>query len=458
MSEILRRIAEITAREHETMLRGLSHSSVHRSRCHRTAGFSLLEMLVTLLVMSIVVVGILAFFDLSNRLSRTQVNIAEMQTTQRVAQQEIVRLVGMSGIGGLPEGIDPTNALGVNTGVFPNGLALAVNNNVPSGIEIGGDMDLPVLPGTDILTLRGVFTTPVMFIEPEAPIALNGAGQFTVQLNRQVDVGVEQDLQPLRDALQGNNPEAIIVYDRYNPEAFAVFELVPGGSTLGASGSNQMTLALTLGSANYTSQYGRMVLGTALKQGSGGMTWNLPDGTTVTLPRNIGALGLLEEYQFYVREEREVPADASSRVAPVLSRARLYPGANVLHPDGSLDLADNVIDLQIALGVDSNPLDGTITEDGSAGDEVLYNNGTDDDRLTGILASEWANPAAQVLFARITTVVQADQADPSFPGAVLGVVEDHDYTSPASFFNTDPFYAKLRKRILQTTVELRNLP
>jgi len=126
---------------------------------------------------------------------------------------------------------------------------------------------------------------------------------------------------------------------------------------------------------------------------------------------------------------------------------------------GALDLADNVLDFQVALAVDQSPADGQILEFGLAADddEILYNFPGDDDGLGNIAASTWANPASRLLYLRISTVVQGDRTDPTFAGAVIDRVEDHDYTAAASVFNTGN-YTKIRKRLLQTIVEVRNLP
>lgn len=437
-------------------------------RHRRGAGFSLLELLVALLVMSIAVVGALVFFDTSSRLAKTEVGLSEIQSTQRIVHQELSRMLAMAGVGGLPDGIDPlvADAEAIGTGgVFPTGLALAVDNNVAPGTDLGNASDpLPVVPGTDVLTLRGVFSTPVYYVEPQQPLLLDGAGKVTLKLTSDVDFGVGQDLDSLRQALidGGPRPEAFVVYDRYFPAAFAVLEWVPGESALGVAGSSSMSLVLSLGAtATYEEPYGRMVLGTALAQGAGGQTWAVPGATyQIQLPKNVGAIGLLEEYRFFVRQEREVPGAPASRLTPTLTRARYYPNTGVLHPEGALDVADNVVDFQLALAVDQAPVDGRILEVGEAADddEVLYNATGDSDGLDAITTSLWANPASRLLFVRFSTLVQADRPDRDYAGSMIDQVEDHDYSGATpSIFNTGG-YTKLRKRLLRTVVETRNLP
>ncbi len=439
------------------------------------AGFSLIEMVVTLAILVIVIMAALTLLDTGNRVTRSQTDIADLQNNQRVAQQEMVRMLGLAGLGGLSEGIDPATGGDSTAGVFPSGLAVAVANNVASMTRIAGPTTPLVAEGTDILTVRGVFSTPVYFIEPQQTLTLSGNGEATVVLQQAPEIGVTQNLEPLRqeliEALAAQpeaRPEAIIVRDRFNPGAFAVFELDPATTVAGAVGDSSLTVGLILSSDDtnqtYADEYGRMALGTSLLQGSGGTLVNLPEGgISVQLPRVIGTLGLLEEYRFYVRQEWDVAGDTSSRPKPTLSRARFYPGTGDLHPDDSIDVSDGVLDLQIAIGVDLPPVDGRVADGFNAQglavsldqDEVLYNHPDDDDGQTPIPGSrDWAVLDAQVVFARISTVVQAARPDRNFPGRDLGVIEDHDLSN--SIFNSQT-NMKVRKRHLQTIVKLRNL-
>ncbi len=435
-------------------------------------GFSLLELVVTLGVISVVMLAALSMLDSGTELTRSQSDIAGLQNNQRVAQQEMVRMLRMAGIGGLPEGLDPALGGTSTVGVFPDGLAVAVTNNVAASSHIG-DLTTPqVVEGSDVLTLRGVFSTPLFFIEPQLPVALDGNGRMSVVLQTAPEVGVTQNLEALRQQLNSAinasppRPEAFIARDRFNPGAFAVLELDPTTTAPGDTGDPSMTIGLILSSNDadqtYADEYGRMILGTTLLQGSGGTRITLPEGGSVQLPRVIGSIGLLEEYRFYVRREWDISGDPTSRPRAVLSRARFYPGTGVMHPSGSIDVSDGVLDLQVALGVDLPPTDGRVADGFDASglaaspdpDEVLYNHPDDDGGLTPPPgARTWAVLSAQVLFARLSTVVQAARPDRKFEGRDLGTVEDHDL-SP-SVFNSES-NLKTRKRHLQTIVKLRN--
>ena len=440
----------------------------------RDQGFSLLEVVVTLGIVSVVMLGALTLIDSGGQLTRTQGDIAELQNNQRVAQQEMIRMLGMVGIGGLPETIDPALGGDSTTGVFPDGLAVAVTNDVPVNTHIG-DLTSPlIVDGSDVLTLRGVFSTPVYFVEPQLALSLDSDGKMSVVVQTTAEVGVTQNLESLRKALIAAKaatparPEAFIVRDRFNPGAFAVLEMDPVATNPGETGDPSLTIGLVLSSNDldqtFADEYGRMALGTTLLQGSGGTLVSLPEGgITVQLPRVVGSIGLLEEYRFFVRQEWDVAGDPASRPKAVLSRARFYPGTSTMHPDGTIDVSDGVLDLQIALGVDLPPRDGRVADGfdltGAAvdadKDEVLYNHPDDDAGLTPPPGTRtWATLDAQVVFARINTVVQAARPDRGFEGRDLGTIEDHDLST--SIFNIES-NLKTRKRHLQTVVRLRNL-
>ncbi len=447
---------------------------MNRESAARQAGFSLMELVMAMLVLMVVTMAGLTLVDTGQKVTHSQTGIAELQNNQRVAQQELVSMLAMAGLGGLPEGIDPDLGGDDTTGVFPDGLALAVTNNVGEDTHVGDASTPVVVEGSDVLTLRGVFTTPALYLEPQQSLTLDGEGRVSIVISTSVDVGVNQDLEALRRELviatdtEDPRPEAFILRDRYNPGAFAVLELDPSTTQVGDTGDSTLTVGLILSSdssqQHYANEYGRMILGTTLLQGSGGSQVTLPDDTEVQLPRMIGSIGLLEEYRFYVREEWEISGDDDTRLTPVLSRMRFYPGTGVAHPEGSIDISDDVVDLQLALGVDMPPLDGRIADgfdaDGLAvdwdEDEILFNHPDDDTGLNPPPGTrDWAVLDAKVAFARVTTVVQAARPDRGYEGLRLGELEDRDHTE--SVFNQSD-NLKVRKRRLRTHVELRNLP
>src|SRR5436309_14243287 len=105
-------------------------------RASRQRGFTIIEVTVSLIVTVIVLLGVLALFDFSNKLSRVQTNISEMQQSLRVAQTDAVRMIRMAGRGGLP------------VGNLPNGTAVAVANNVADGTHVADATSPEIVPGS----------------------------------------------------------------------------------------------------------------------------------------------------------------------------------------------------------------------------------------------------------------------------------------------------------------------
>lgn len=71
----------------------------------RQAGFGLIEALVALFALSVLTAGALALVDATHRMTVAQSAMSELQNNLRVAQQEVVRMLDMAGIGGLPKSI-----------------------------------------------------------------------------------------------------------------------------------------------------------------------------------------------------------------------------------------------------------------------------------------------------------------------------------------------------------------
>ncbi len=418
------------------------------ARRRRQAGFTFVELLVSLIIVILVVLGVLAVFDLSSRTARLQTHLAEMQQSQRVAQQALVRMARMAGRGGLPT-IDGGNLL-------PAGLALAIQDNVGGGtpLLIGGDASAKALQGTDVLTVRGVFSTPIYQNSPTANTFSVAGDTGSLKLSNVTPTGAPQSLVPLRDAIQqvtaaagGSHPEALLLVSPLG--RWAVVEMVPGGSVDISGGDvTGVTIQFQVDNGVFTDSYRAL---------SSGGVFNL---------QTVAYAGLLEEYQFYVRDVREVPSDPNSAVMPELARARLYPNTGVAYARDAANLreivADNVLDLQLALGIDKTPgvpgaqPDERIDEgDGTtlakSQDEWLYNDPADDDT-----EAAW-NAGSSLYYLRINTLVRTDRPEPYYETAELTTIEDKDYSvSPYDQYNAE-WQRRYHRRELRTVVDLRNL-
>jgi prepilin-type N-terminal cleavage/methylation domain-containing protein len=408
------------------------------NRGRSQAGFTLAELLVSLAVMAILLVAILTVFDLNNRVSRVQVHISDMQQSLRIAQYDLVRRIRMAGRGGLPQA-----------------QAVAMRNNegltgAQKTILVGQDSPL-VVRGSDVVTVRGVFSTPVYQIDSANPDSftvnpLTGTG--TLKIRDPGPTGVPQDLAPFRRLLGNGDdpavPDAILLASPLSDAIYAVVELVPASSSVvTAGGVTTATLEFKITGGLHT---GDATAGYRSLYNSAGA---FPLAT-------VGSAGILEEYRFYLRDHRP-DGGVTLGSAPKLSVARVFPGTEAAYggDDESrdqnlgLDVADNILDLQIALGFDANA-DGQIVGAPAVAanaDEWRFND-AGDAALGGNLA-----------YVRLNTLARTDRPDPQFVAPLLEPLEDRDYTgsdlnlAPTNA-NPERFY---RRRILQTLVDLRNL-
>jgi type II secretory pathway pseudopilin PulG len=409
-------------------------------------GFTLIEVTVSLIVTVVVLLGVLALFDFSNRLARAQTNISDMQQSLRVAQADSVRMIRMAGRGGLPVGSPPT------------GLAVAVQNNVTDGTKIGGGSTPDVVPGSDVLTIRGVLSSSVYQINQAAPFNLTPTPAAptggTLQLSNTAPSGVSQDLTAITDAVKKGRREGLVLVARQDPGIWTVVELDPGNSNI--SNPSSVTIGFRITGGTNTSDY--------LKLSSS-------PGSYPTSLTSAVSVGIVEEYRFYIRRDYAVPNDKTSDLVPKLSRARVYPNTQAAW-DGDdanwhVDIADNVFDFQVALGLDTaakDPAAGACGAGTIASDDIncgIYESadGENDDWMyngeKNTNAALFAN--SDLYYIRITTLARTDRRDKDYQAPVLERVEDNTYnTADTSAVNSTNERMYLR-RLLRTVIDMRNL-
>lgn len=403
----------------------------------RQSGFTLVEMAVSLFVTVSVILGVLMLFDFTNKLSKVQGNLADMQQSLRIAQHDVVRLVRMAGRGGLP------------VGNLPAGLAVSVRNNVGAGERIGGGASPRIVEGTDVLTVRGVFAAPIYRVpEGSSRIAFDGVGgpggatSGTIVIPAAEPANLAQDLEPLRQAIQNNRPEALVLVSRQNRAVYAVVELDYTNSEI--ADPNQVTVAFHINGGQHAASYRTLSPGGAFP----------PTLTAVAF------VGLLEEYRFYVREEHVNRGDDSSDLAPKLSRARTYPATDVPHADDEdnwqNDIADNILDIQVAFGLDTDAGGCSIAENESTCTISETEDGTGDDWLFNeTSAPEPALLAGPPLhYVRLSTLARTDRRDIQYQSPLLVRLEDHDFSGSLLNEREDRMF---RRRLLQTVIDMRNL-
>ena len=490
-----------------------------------TRAFTLMEMMVSFAMLVILLVAILVIFERSARIGRDQSEIAAIQQSSRIAHSEMIRHIRMAGAGGLPltwknlpKSAVAADIVKVDTpGAFPNGFAVAIRNNTAEGVTMpigttGGTTHL-VLPGSDMLTIRGAFSLPVYFYYPAVQTNPTNAalkwkltaGKLTppapLEIPNRIGKDFRTSLKPLIDHLtkmkNESKPVLFVVRDLMNPDAYGVlkWDSDNGGNDLtikdcttvqgaaGTQGAFDVGCIHVAVEAIPTERYAKLMLGTALEPGTGSI--DLPMAgvprNAVAFPYQFGSIAVLQEYRYYVRADFEVPGDPTSRLSPVLTRTEYLPSTELdpLRADfvETVDVVDNLIDLQVAVGIDkdwsiSAVGHGVVTDSGSVNDEILFNFANDfpgDAPPLGLAGFDgrgdpnyirWFHPKLDVYFLRLSTIAQSQRPERDFAGAGLGMIEDCDRTANFKIgattynFNND---RKYRRRLLQSVAELRNL-
>lgn len=432
------------------------------------AGYTLLEALVTLFIIAEILVAVLVMFDFNSRVGRSQAQIAELQQSVRVGQNSVIRLVRMAGRGGLPQGALP-GLVGERQPTVPGGMAISVQSNVAVGTEIApGFADGPlVVPGTDVITIRGVFNVPIIFLPAgesnvvvgQGADAAPAGGSFTASTAWQpigLPVGptssLDQDVSALITAIDESRPEALYLVSAADPSVAGLVELDPARSSHSVNGDD-VTVAVTF-------------------QVEAGGVHSAAYHQARPLPVDFQSalyVAVLEEYRLYLRQPEDGFDAELGRRSPILSMARFHPFTNTPYGDDAanlrLDIVENIYDLQVALGVDRS-LNGTV-EDGRlvAGlapeeDEWLFNH--EDDLPEGPPSWNQApdpdDPLAEPIIpslreVRISVVGLTDRPDLKYQSPRFDRVEDRVYADD-DVINTD-LMRQFRRRVMTTTIDLR---
>jgi type II secretory pathway pseudopilin PulG len=447
-----------------TSISSMSRTRVEPTRSQR--GFTIVEMTVSIVVMMEIILGALLVFDFNSKLARVQGQLTDMQQNLRIGQFELVRFARMAGRGGL--GVTTPSRL------WPKGAAIEVRNNVTSTnntITLGDGSSPTVVLGTDVLTVRGVFTgqilslniaqagTLTLFDSANNPTPPSTATKGSVQVCSVSPSGMTQDLATLQTEVANPNHEAVVLRSSSNDAIWSVVELTGGSATASlCAGNSGVTINFIPIGDVYANAY-QLLSPVNVDPISKNPTQNMPTAMTGAI-----TLGVLEEYRYYIRQEFIIPGNAASGSAPRLTRARYYPGTEKRYNDDAtnlqMDVAEDVLDLQVALGLDVNN-DGAITDTANGTDEYLYNSSADDVTQLAWQTVPGSVPAAltQLMLVRINLLARTSRQDTNYAAVLIPAIEDHIYsTSPPAGSTTElnsDVNRMFRRRLLQTIVSPR---
>jgi prepilin-type N-terminal cleavage/methylation domain-containing protein len=464
------------------------------------AGFTLVELLVTIVIVSLTLTAAVGLFNSMNRLSRVQLHAAELQQSVRVAQREIGQILQMAGRGSLAGNND--------VGPAYDTPALSVRDNVGVSVrfpdrEIAlGTANPTAVTGTDILTVRGVFESSVWHLNYTDIARFDPVAQ-TLTVGSRTPTGIPQDLRPIKDACDppsggSARPEALVLVNAADESEYAVVELdctTTGHAAIPDDFDPELA-------------YFDVVVGyrTAADGGNAPEYQKLAPGQ-INPPLAVGTfnpsfVGLVEEYRFYVREHcRDADGageiecgDANAVPAHRFSMARMYPHTETPHAGDDqnlqIDVADGIFELQVALGFDSSydgngdingffafdtdvlPGDGSVGDDDSvvealsgATDDWMFNAVADDATLdarpwspTGVpLDFSATQPQPHLYYVRLSTLGFAARPDRGYQAPVVPALENRVYTTDADDPLNGTAARRFRRELLQTVIDMRNL-
>ncbi|HEY1250867.1 MAG TPA: PilW family protein [Thermoanaerobaculia bacterium] len=133
-------------------------------------GFTLVEMIVVTLLLLIAMLGLLAVFDASARINKSETDVADAQGAVRYGIYQMTSAIRMAGAGGLflTQAVlneKPTGATGITVA---GGNSY---NNVAAGTKITDSLtgtDILVRPGTDMIEIRGVIKSPLLAFDHQS--------------------------------------------------------------------------------------------------------------------------------------------------------------------------------------------------------------------------------------------------------------------------------------------------
>ena len=409
----------------------------------REQGFTLLELTVALAISTTLLILVLQLLDLNQRVGRVQTDLAAVQQTERAIHNLLAESVRLAGRGGLA-----------------TEWALGVRNNVPDDFEVAGN---PTVDGSDVLRIRGI-------LEGLYVVDSEDASTFDYDETTQTGTVIVESMMPtaiapqpldlIEEALDDARPVALMIVSATNAGTYGVVELRANSTVVAADVNGD-------GTTEEWEKRGTLRFSTDTNQG----TYNgdyLAMSSTGAWPDTLttaGIVGILQEYQFYVRDTNT----AVDGNRPKLSRAEFYPGTTIVVGDaanGRIDLADHVIDLQIARAFDRDG-DLMLDEDfeNPENDEWLGNHtgdgypDVDEDAVAEPVATYAAAnwDLALITHLAISTLVQVERPDLGYISPAIDDFEDHSYDEAVSPSDADTPERRYRRRTTRTVVDMRNL-
>ncbi len=328
-----------------------------------SGGFTLIEMIVVVFLLALAMLGILAVFDASARINKSEQQVADAQGAVRYGIYQMTRAIRMAGAGGLfiTQAVLNRPDPSTNMGGITIGSANGYDNVTGASVKNLAGTDVPVRDGTDMIEIRGVINSPLLGFDSATGCAgCTGAAALNVApIVGSALLGQHYNNDPV------NRPQfaAIDTYAAGASGTHPMFVLVAADDDIhGGCSSPSPTDPTPIPKYPQTTyNVGVISAPTTLVSSNtfGAVDFNanpakefnnenpMLDGTS---PQNIARVyraGILDDFLYFI--------DNTDPQHPVLAQGtrRFDTGTGKTSFD-ILPLADDVEDMQIAYGIDSN--------------------------------------------------------------------------------------------------------
>ena len=342
------------------------------ARFRAQRGLTLIEALLAILVGVIALLGLYQLVDASNKLTKQQTEVADVQQSARIGVSELSRIIRQARVGGL---------------YFGNAV-LPIANNIGGGTfyqDLSGAHHF-IRKGTDVIEVRGVLLGDKYILDegnvtcstPQCNVA---GALITVTIPARTSLGYVNFPVGGTPSLAGKTrPFYFVVQNGENQQ------VIIGGLTY-------LVPVYTAGLVTPTGSWFTQTASTFsfnMAQDAGSQRLN----ATTTLPSSLAksvAGGPVDVIRFFVDEGPSNATGSSADTHPSLAQATLDPSTGLLDIQS---LIEEVEDFQIAYGVDG--IDGTPADAGVSPAAV---------DLTGVNRDEWVGNVATEVETTLPVVV-----------------------------------------------------
>jgi prepilin-type N-terminal cleavage/methylation domain-containing protein len=380
-----------------------THDRSSRARAER--GFSLVELLVVVLLLAIAMLGVLAVFDASARINKSEQDVADAQGAVRYGIYQMTRAIRMAGAGGLFLTQSVLNTPDPSLPGITIGSATGYDNVTGATVTDVNGTAHPVRDNTDMIEVRGVLLSPLLSFDLST-----GCGSCTGSSNVDVATVTGQTFIGTHFNNDAQRPQfaTIDAYTAGVTAAQPMFVIVSANDDLHGGCSTPF------GPQQYpqpTYNVGRITAPTQLVSS---LTFGAVDfsnaqavefnnenpadaGVSATPLTNLRRGGILDDIVYFIdNTDANHPA-----LAQAIRRGRQFDVTTI---------ADDVEDMQISYGVDTNG-DGAVTRNSG---NPPSGRDTDLNTSTVLNGDEWApNVAGEAPWTTIQ--FQSDPAPGTFP-------------------------------------------